>query len=385
MAQSRLLIGALLALALSYLSLVSYFWNSSIEIPSWVSFGNISNTPAFEMSGARSQYRNASASLTPNTMKRIMAASRLAPLEDEPFTFTALNLVHQSNGEEAEKLLRRAISRNPRSSEARALLIERLLLQGELSEAVEHMEVTSRLLPEHAPQLRDALVYMASVPETQSLVLSSISDRRIKYAVLESLAANGASASILLNAIDDVGETPASLDRDVLANLTRQLIKVDDIEGAYRLWSAVYAEAQEATHLVNDPTFEGELAPPFGWSVNSGQHGFARFDKAGLKGQYYGRRDMVLARQITRWAPGTYRIMIDAVATAPGLQLQLNCVSDALEAKTPIDRSAKTSLNVTIPPSDCAAQSLVISGRASDPPTQIDFHIKSILVEEKSR
>jgi len=380
MAKSRLVIVASFVASLAFASSLTFLWNTEQSLPDSISFGFVSNLPRAEMATAMADFRQSGGSLQDVDLALADNAAKTDPFADEVYTLNAAGFIASGNRAKARSLLEQAIRRDPRSLEARALLMQVSLDEGEISDAVKHIEVLWRFGPQRAALL-GILTSLATVPETRSDTLLALSDDRIRAAVLVNLARRGASASMLLNANAELRWDARPNAQSFVSDLVTPLVKSEDFTGARRLWLSFFSDSISQSDLIADTRFSGSFPAPFGWAANGGQQGFARLGKNGLVGQFYGRRSAVMARQLLVWDPGEYSIMIDGKFGQEGLQVEVACSSGAYRKAASLRTGSRFVLNVVIPRHDCEAQYLSIAGVSNDPPSSVEFEIQQVKVE----
>jgi len=310
---------------------------------------------------------------------RIRAALEAAPLEDEPFTFAAAAEFGTAHPRETEQLLRIALRRNPRSREARIYLLELLVNEGRVTEAVEQIEILSRLMPERRGFFQSNLLFLATSPETRSEALASITEKGARLDLISSLANAGASSSMVLDTYQSFDGLNLGDDADLYINRwTAPLIQREDYNGAKRIWAHFYPDAKSDA-LIFDDAFSGMLGSPFGWTVKSSSRGYAKFGKRGLVGEYYGRGPAPLAEQLLLLPPGGYQISFAGVMHVEAVQFFIKCIDGVQLIRSGIAK--KSSLAFEVPAIGCEAQHFEIVGRPTEPPRSFRFEIGSIALD----
>lgn len=379
MAQGRPLVLIAATLLLACLSTLTWFWNSGRQAPA-IFWPALQQHPGRVMDAATIDFRASRGQIQGIDLAALQAALSGSPLEEEPFVFAAANLASGGDIAQAERLLRVALRRNPRSREARILLLDLLARRGNTQEAVAQIEVLSRLLPEQRAQLRNTLVLLASIPSTRRETLEAITVNANKIDVLRGLAHSGASASMLLESLDAVGEIDPGEDQEGFVNaLVNPLVRAGDWQGALRLWTHFNPAAFAGGDLLLDPNFEGTFGPPFGWALRRDNQGYARFGEDGLVGEFYGRRRAEFARQVLLLEPGDYRLRVRSQDVGTGLLMEVECPgSGELASERLEERNEEMAFSVT---QACPAQILKLMGRPSDPPRGSAFSISEIQIE----
>lgn len=368
----------MLALALASASTLSMFWNTGREAPSWLPPESFPPHPDLLMDRAIRPLSEGQ-KLEERDLSHITERLALAPLTAEPFIIAGARPLTSGSFDEAETLLQIAVRRDPRSKEARVLLLDIYAAKGNARGAVSQIEALYNLMPSRRPLLRDALVYLASLPSTRSEALDAIALDPLKRDVVRGLARSGASASMLLDTLEAFAPFDTGDQHEFVASIATPLLRAGDWEGARRIWSEFNPRALTNGELIVDPLFTGEFGPPFGWQVHSRPYGYARFDRDGLTGEFYGRRAGVLVSQTIVLEPGRYRASIAVEAPAGGLELVVKCNQGAdLVSARLTGRRQDLEFDVD---SECVALDLAVTGKPSDPPSLTAFRIIQINVE----
>ncbi len=381
MAQGRLVATILFGLVLALASGLSFVWNTGRDASGLADIGGLSAHPERSMDAATLSFRRDRGRLDGIDMEQLRAALARQPLEEEPFVFAAAGLSNAGRMAEADRLLGIAEERNPRSREARALLLRHAMASADAREAVTQIEVMYRLQPDQRPVLNEALIYLASMPATQQATLTAISDDRHKRDVLQGLARWGASPSMLLSAMQALGEFDLGPDRqDFVRSLVNPLLGTANWRGARRVWSAYYPGAIEGEALLVDPGFTGEFGPPFGWITHNGPDGRASLGGEGLTGRYSGRARAELARQLVLADPGQYRISVESPRVGSGLWIEVACSGSQVIAERQLTEGTQ-GLDITVG-SDCPALDLTFAARPSASQTSRNFLITGVRMEQ---
>ena len=383
MAQGRLVAAILIGLAVAALvvaSALSFIWNTGRTVSGVADLGGLSAHPDRAMDTATLIFRHSRGELGGIAIAPLRDALAMAPLEEEPFVYAAASLANAGRVVEASRLLRIAEERNPRSREARAMLLQHAVADADAREAVTQIEVLHRLEPELRPALSETLIYLASVPTTQQATLAAIREDRHKRDVLQGLARWGASPSMLLSAIGELGEFDLGPDRrGYVRSLVNPLLATEDWRGARRVWSVYYPGAFDGDMPLVDPAFSGEYGPPFGWATQDGRDGWARTGDEGLRGRYTGLGQAELARQLVLAEPGRYRLNIQSVDPGSGLWIEVACGSSPAFAQQQLAEEMQT-VEFTAG-SDCPALNLTIAARPTASQSAQDFRIIGIEME----
>ncbi len=379
MAQGRSLVLLALSGVFSYVAVLVFHWNSGVATPAYLAPSWFQASPKLAMQNATSVFLQSKGNIDTVDLEEINAALAQAPLEDEPFTFAAASQFNSENVQKTEELLKLALRRNPRSREARIYLLELLVDEGRVSESIEQIEVLSRLMPERRGFFQSNLLYLATLPETRSEAIASITDDGARRDLLWSLARAGASASMILDTYDAFDDFDIGNESEVVINRwIAPLIDREDYDGARRVWSRFNPETN-ADALLVDGAFSGKYGPPFGWTVRSGSQGYAKLGDYGLTGEYYGRRPTRLANQLLLLQPGVYAFTSRNLANVEPIHFAIRCINREELVGGPIDQPRP--LTFEVPADGCAAQSLEITGQPTEPPRSVNFEIGSVELE----
>ncbi|MWV26955.1 tetratricopeptide repeat protein [Aurantiacibacter rhizosphaerae] len=384
MAQGRFVVFFVVALALAYVSVISAFWNLGRRLPEAIAVEGLAEHPDRIMGRATLSFRESRGKLDSIDFPSLRRALARAPLEEEPFVFTAAQLAASGRIAEAEAMLRESIRRNPRSREGRLIFLTLLAQRGNAHEAVTQIEALYRLMPEQRPVLRDTLVYLASFPGTRQSTLAAVSEDLHKRDILQGLARSGASASMLLETLDAFRDVvPRDARESFVASLSGPLLRAGDPRGALRVWMHFNPEAYADGSVLLDEHLNGSFAPPFGWEVRGGSDGYARIGNNGLEGEHYGRRAALLAQQTAILGPGEYTLSVLAENHGRGLSFDVSCNKEGDIATVDLEsRENRTHLNV---PNDCPAVTLELRARPSDPPRKSMFRITQVSLERDEK
>ena len=318
----------------------------------------------------------------PEILEGMRAASRSAPLAEEPFIVKGLALFRTDAYQDAEDLLDIARRRNPRSREALYLSADAALAAGHIGEAVSHLEVLVRLARQQKALTQEAITLLATHPETGKATLAALNDDGMKTEALIAMAKSGAGPARLLDAIaltkaaDALASNPAGVNE-----ITRPLVEALDFAGAYRVWLALLPGPPMSQSLIRDQDFSAKLPPPFGWEVRTGPDAFVEAQDEGLAGEIYGRKSAQLARQLLLLVPGAYHLEIDAVEPNSLVEVILTCAPSSEVARATVGTRGSNLTSFRVP-DDCESQWLEVRARASDPPRAGPFQIRAIRIRQ---
>jgi hypothetical protein len=295
-----------------------------------------------------------------------------APLSADPFLVVALGEFTSDDSvgsPRARRLLEEAIRRDPRSRQARMLLLRNAAETGELAVAIDQIAALNRLNVSTVSrmleavgnsvaserQLDEAVSALSRYPELHAAFVKGFVDRDRPQPMLIRLS------STLHRRVLDIPE--------VRVPLLQALVQAGAFQEARRL----YGSAQRmADGLVHSPDFTDRRSPPpFNWELLQNSTGVAeRAEGQGISVSYYGRVPGRLAVQTLTMPPGKYRTAIKFVPQVRGrgaLALRLVCVTNGavlgrvpLEGKIGVPLTAQ--FTAVVPPKDCAGQYLELVG-----------------------
>lgn len=306
----------------------------------------------------------------------IAAAARRAlpgsPLASEPFFgVAAAGFRGTAAGTPQDAaLLREAVRRNPRSREARLLLMRHAVAAGNLGEAIDQLAVLNRLNSSAVEQLMAALGAAISTDRQVDEAVAALQSHRELYRpFIGGFAQTKKPPALIVHLISSLPpvafEDPESRRLAII-----QMINAQAFAQARALWQVRYRSATPG--LVHSPDFADRTSPPpFNWALEQNSTGVAeRVAGKGIELEYYGRESGLIASQLVTLAPGNYRAILDyrTESGAPGgIAMQLRCADtgDVL-AQTPLRAAPgtgqKLALRFTILPTQCRGQVLALVG-----------------------
>jgi hypothetical protein len=307
-----------------------------------------------------------------------------SPLEPEPFLVEAALAERSGDYGRAERLLRQARWRNPRSTAARYLLADVWLRENKIVEGLGEMATLTRLLPSASVQLVPALAEYARSPGAREKLVTILQPNpQLKRPLLNALAADPDNAELILSL---AGPDARSTDKDAQswkARLLAGFVKRNDFVRAYSLWRAFAGLAPGSSPLLFNGNFSASPAPPpFNWSYNSSSAGVAEPGGGKVRILYYGRDDSSLVSQILLLKPGAYAFVAPVSGTpAPNaLAWTLTCIDSNAEIMNVTLSGDSTAAKFTVP-AGCTAQMLSLNGRSQDMPQDSDIQIGPVTLE----
>lgn len=302
------------------------------------------------------------------------AALATAPLAYEPFFAVGAAGFRGKDafGSKADAaLLEEALRRNPRSREARLLLMRHAVGTGDLGRAIDQLAVLNRLNSAMVAQLMLALGKAIRTERQVDEAVAALKPHPELYRpFMTGFAGAGKPAALVVRLVPQL---PASAlaDSEVRGLAIQQMVAAEAFAEARRLWDA----GSGTRGLVHSPDFADVKAPPpFNWQLSANSTGAAeRQPGGGVAVDYYGRSPGPLVAQLLTLAPGSYgaTLRYRTDSGVPGaLGLELRCTGGVvlaqrpLEAKAGVDATAR--LDFAVPLAGCKGQTLSVVGRVQE-------------------
>ncbi|MEY4722216.1 MAG: hypothetical protein RIQ46_1941 [Pseudomonadota bacterium] len=326
-----------------------------------------------------------------------MAAAALAgsPLSHEPFMAVAAGKLRDGKALTAtdEARLREALRRNPRSREARIMLMRRAIAVGDLRGAVDQIAGLSQLSSEAAGVLLTGLgKALRSQSQLDQAMAGLKTHPELYKPFFTGFVQTPRAPALTVRAVAAL--PPAALaDRDLRAMAIAAMVDARAFAAARAMWGA--GQGAEARGLVHSPDFaDAKAPPPFNWELAANETGAAEREPAGgLIVDYYGRRPGRLVSQLLTLRPGTYAATaryatLDGVPGA--MALTIACAgggpamaSAPLAAKPGPEQALR--LSFTVPASGCGGQVIAVSGRVQEMRNAQQVSLRSIAVSESGQ
>lgn len=294
------------------------------------------------------------------------------PLSSDPFVALALAGTKQDApvySPEKTAFLREALKRNPRSRNARILLIQQYALADNIPAAFRQLAILDRLSSSSVEQLMGLMANSVEATAQIDEVLSATAKHpRLQRAFLKGFVAADKSPELIRHL---TGKLPASALRDTATRRTviDLLVAADDAVGARALWVQKYGAPKDA--IVFSPDFSNRTSPPpFNWRLEQSSAGAAeRKPGGGMSVVYYDRQSGVLLSQLLTAPVGNYvaTLRYDSVAGPPGaIALRIRCANDssvlAEERLLGKNRNGQTLQLEFAVPTNCTGQYLELLG-----------------------
>lgn len=319
------------------------------------------------------------------------AAAQGAPLAFEPFLYAGAATFPNDRSigtQHGAQLLTEALHRDPRSRQARMLLLRRAVGTGQLDAAIAHLAVLDRLSHNDTARLLNGVGRSITTPAQVDEVAGALGRHPELFPeFVEGFNAAPKSTHVVLRLAFAL---PASAIADVAirSGLVTKLVA-----------NQAYPEARDVARrgaksnpsdLINDPTFSWEKSfPPFGWEYFQNGTGLAeRQGKGSVFVDYFGRRSGPLLRQLLTLAPGRYRIGLEGEATEPSkgsIALRVRCADaegDIILVPLSLKRSGHLLINetFTVPTNSCRGQFVELSGLAQEQRREQQLTVSRIVV-----
>ena len=318
------------------------------------------------------------------TIQLVEDIAERSPLAVEPFLIHGAVAQMKGDDAKAEKLFEEARNRDPRSEAARYFLADRYLRSGRTAEALPEMAIFSRLVPTATERFAPALANYARTPGTVPQMRRFFrTSPEFEPIILSQLAADPSNADLILSLASASGTQ-----QPWQGQLVQALVDQRQYAKARAVWGKVGGVSTSSNTIFN-PAFEDSPAPPpFNW-VFSISGGVAEPAGNGrLQVIYYGRQDVVLARQLVLLAPGPYILRMQ-VNGQPGdgsaVSWAVTCLStNSAILSLPLRQAERTAEATFAVPADCPAQRLELVGSAGEFPQTIDFTIGNLELARKA-
>ena len=313
--------------------------------------------------------------VSPQLAARARATAGRDRLAYEPYLFagaSAFPTERSAGGAQSAAFLREALRRNPRSVQARVLLLRRSLLLGDVGEAIAQIAMLDRLNREYAIALLGGLGRGLTTIAQIDEVNRALSNRPLLYReVVRGFTAAPKPVALVAHLGAGVSG-PALRDPAVTGPLFDRLVELGEVDAARSLWRRAGGDSVGADQL-SDPAFElAKGRPPFAWNYIETNSGVAERQpqSGGVFVDYYGRRPGPLLRQLVTLAPGNYRLTVtyEPLGRAPGsLAATVACASRSDQLITarlqggPVAGRRKLALAFAVP-SGCRGQWVEFAG-----------------------
>lgn len=324
--------------------------------------------------------------IDPALVRRLIVASAKAPLAPEPFLVRGVEAQLAGDQPLALKAFLAARQRNPRGIAARYFLADHYLKAGQTAFGLAEISALARLVPQSLPNVAPFLAAYARSPNAAPQVKAMLRGQpQLEPVLLNVLATDAANHQLMRYLWSGRGGEEA---KPWQGRLLNSLVEAGRYGEAREAWATFSGIAADQNRLL-DPEFRAQALPPFGWLLASGPAGVAEPEGAGrLHVLFYGRDDLVLARQLLTLAPGRYRLSMQVSETSPTskfLSWGVRCLPGSTQiASVRLDRSGATFVSFAIPASGCPAQRLELIGTAPEFAEQADATISQLQLQKEA-
>jgi hypothetical protein len=278
--------------------------------------------------------------------------------------------------------------RDPYSIAARYFLADHYLRTRQTKQGLAEISALTRLVPQSLDRVAPYLAAYALSPDGALDVKAMLlSHPELEPLLLHELAANPDNERLVLYLWSGRGGDDARAWQERLLN---SLIDAGRYSQALATWTR-FSPIPDRRQKLAGPTFETRALPPFGWTFASGTAGFAEAAGSGrLHVIYYGRDNLVLARQLLVLKPGTYRLstrMSGGSPAAKSIAWTVRCLPSSNEIANAGVAGAKNGELVAtfaIPPAGCMAQQLELTGTALELPQQTELTFGDLRIARDS-
>jgi tetratricopeptide (TPR) repeat protein len=321
------------------------------------------------------------------TLEMLRFASQAAPLEPEPFLVNGVIAERKGDVNRAQSLLRIAQQREPRSAAALYLLADLEIRQNRILEALHHLALLSRIMPDASVQLVPALASYARAPGArQGFEVVLRSNPQLRSPLLSALSNDPDNAELILHLAGPELLSTAPDSQAWKSRLIDGLINSGDLGHAYEVWRVFAGLPSNFSALLFNGEFKTlEAPPPFNWVFDTGIAGIAEPANGKLEVLFYGNVEQSLAKQLLLLKPGTYQF--EALANGNpingSLAWILTCRTDReVIMELPVKAGA-TEVHISVP-EGCDSQSLELRGHAQDFPRNSEVQIGPVRLERLS-
>jgi tetratricopeptide (TPR) repeat protein len=319
------------------------------------------------------------------TLEKLRFASAAAPLEPEPFLVNAAIAERKGDLDRAQSLLRFAQQREPRSTAALYLLADVEIRENRILDALRHVALLSRIMPEASVQLVPALASYARAPGAlEGLETVLHSNPELRSPLLSALSNDPDNADLVLQLAGPELRSTAPNSQAWKSRLIYAVVKQGDYDRAYALWRVFAGLRSNFSALLFNGEFKTLGAPPpFNWTFNTGSAGIAEPANGKLRVLYYGNVEQSLAKQLLLLKPGTYQFgaLASGNPTSGSLAWILTCSTDGkVLMELPVNiGTAEARISV---PQSCNSQRLELRGHSQDFPRNSEVQIGPVRLEK---
>jgi hypothetical protein len=352
------------------------------------------NHPQVRISLAMAYFLAQGGRVPDESRRAALNALKQAPLTAQPFFLAAVDAFVHGDDARGDRLLEEARRRDPRFRLTRLLLLDRYLREGRVPEAVVEMKTIDRLVAGATNALTAALAQMAQDPKTAPRMLPLLRRQpTLQEAVLESLVASGADASVVLSVAGPAARSARSAPWQ--ADLLTRLVDKGQYGQARNLWQTFTGTREDERYGIYDSEFIGRPGPlPFNWKLaTSGVGAAERAPGHSLQVAYYGREKGELASQLLMLRSGPYRLSFRATSDGSEdshISWTIVCgPGEHVLLQLPIGSTGTAARQFTgtfiVPSAACPAQWLKLLGVPGDIEASRNVHISGLSIQPASR
>ena len=331
------------------------------------------------------------ATFSASTIAAARQVAREYPLDPRPYLVLGRDAAGREEFALAVSLLEAGQRLNPRQRLINLFLLERYLLDGEYQKGIQQLSVLARLVGPANEAITQALVLMATDPETRPAVKRTLrEDPRLERAVLAALAQGDVEPAQIFDLASPAAIAEAGTLDSWGPALARRLVENGRYGDARAIWHRIYRiEEPDASEPIYNRQFQAAPgSPPFNWSYTSGNLGVADPDSDGLFIDYYGRESGDLASQTLVLSPGRYRFAYKAEGgretSGSRLLWQIICLGGDGNALVSLpvgtSRGPTTRGDEFTVPGNCPAQTLRLYGEAGEFPDEVRTTVQEIAI-----
>lgn len=289
--------------------------------------------PRLDLASAMAALETPGQSPTNLPVAEATAAATEAPLAEEPFILAAVQALLVEEDDRAERLLQEARRREPRSAVVRLLLLALYTKAGRGSEAATELISLTRLLPGGR---EGAIPELARIAQSEGGIASTLrvlrADPSLRDPLFRHLLTNKANIDLILRLSEDGTMQPATPEafQPWQSQLLTGLLDRGDVARARVVWEK-FSRRSGGGQAIVDPNFRNRgNFPPFGWALAQTSDGVAEAAREGLKVEYYGRANTLLAEQLLTLKEGSSNRLVFKATRVSGnadgsLSWKLSC------------------------------------------------------------
>jgi hypothetical protein len=308
-----------------------------------------------------------------NMVRSARAALVVAPLAWEPFVGAAVPAFLAPGGagdDEDVTLLREALRRNPRSEQARIMVLRNSASNNDITSAFAQLEGIRRL---NGAAFEELIGQVAAGADDQAEVDEALTALAKHPGMVQAFVAGferkPKSPEVVQYLISNL--PPFALRNPATARTaTNMLVRTSAFAQARQIWDRQVKS--DPSSMVHSPDFSDRKAPPpFNWNLSESTSGVAEYgQKGGLSVSYYGRVPGVLANQLLVLQPGEHvaHMAYQPEGGADGaINVRIRCAETGMIlAKADVAGKAGVAKSLTlpfaVPGSGCSGQFLELAG-----------------------